>query len=189
LFFIEDYSEGIDYDWEWDSSHNKNLWWWEKDSKENNWWLDDLSKTVKDRQWPCPDWFHVPSAWEWNKLVEIFNEVAWYNEELHVHNDWLITYIDWSFWSNNLPIWFIEYFKIPFAWYRKDSDNGFFVKDEVIFLQGESAYFQSSSPKLHYYYNASIDDSEISISDYMDNEVDASEGISIRCFSNEYIPN
>ena len=43
------------------------LWWWWSDNSWSNWWYP-ISNPA-DRQWPCPDWYHVPSAWERSKVV------------------------------------------------------------------------------------------------------------------------
>lgn len=65
--------------WTWNKHYN-NLWGWEFDMKDNNWWDHDLGST---RQWPCPDWFHIPSIWEWNNLLKMWHENEWltYNTE------------------------------------------------------------------------------------------------------------
>lgn len=49
---------------------NNNLWWWGNDNESNHRWLD--LNNITDRQWPCPDWWHVPSAWEWKEVI-----IAW----------------------------------------------------------------------------------------------------------------
>lgn len=41
----------------WDSSHNENLWWYE------TWTLEAM-------QWPCPNWFHIPSKLEWQTNIQ-----------------------------------------------------------------------------------------------------------------------
>jgi hypothetical protein len=47
----------------WMQTNVDTLRWWENDSSGNGWWVDLNNST--DRQWPCPNWWHVPSAWEW----------------------------------------------------------------------------------------------------------------------------
>jgi len=46
----------------WDSSNNNNLRWWE-------------DGTYEAMQWPCPEWYHVPSSGEWLGL----STMLWYN--------------------------------------------------------------------------------------------------------------
>jgi len=41
---------------------NSNLWWWE-----------DKKAKDSDKQWPCPQWYHVPNSSEWIALVYYFN--------------------------------------------------------------------------------------------------------------------
>ncbi len=63
------YSSGTFYKWysDWSSVRNDNLRWWAEDSEHNNRWYDianNVAYTVTGRQWPCPDWYHIPSQWE-----------------------------------------------------------------------------------------------------------------------------
>ena len=92
--FITDYSWNNSGDWS--INRNDNLRWWslteatdgkggEVDVYEESYvswsgWKVDES-TVTDRQWPCPEWFHVPSVWELAKLTKIF----WVNGSV-MHN-------------------------------------------------------------------------------------------------------
>lgn len=51
------------YDW---------LRWWELDSNKNNWWYNIENMTAINavwRQWPCPNWYHVPNLWEWEMVL------------------------------------------------------------------------------------------------------------------------
>ena len=89
-------------DWWEDSTNNSanhyNLWWgsltettdgagntidiWDADYLNWNDWKVNPD-TVKNRQWPCPENFHVPSAWELAKLTKMFwldNEWSNYEE-------------------------------------------------------------------------------------------------------------
>ena len=82
------------WNWRWiDDDSKVNMWWWGIDDNDFN--LDDGSRKIEnmwDRQWPCPDWFHVPSYSEWAKLQEIIND------------------LDFDTIRN--------YLKIPIAWFR-----------------------------------------------------------------------
>jgi len=162
------------HNWERDKSLNRNLWWWENDSEENNRWLDILDETIKKRQWPCPDWFHIPSIWEWSKLIEFYNEGKWYNAELY-EKDGLKEYD--SYFSrdhSNMPEWFIKYFNIPFAWDRNEINAE--LED-----QNTLGYYRSSTPWS--YYAAFADDM---VSTIKEDSGLHSYGMSIRCFSNNY---
>ena len=48
----------------WRNRYNNNLWWWKNDTTFENW-----SWTKKDRQWPCPDNYYVPSAHDAYSLI------------------------------------------------------------------------------------------------------------------------
>ena len=58
---------------DWSSVRNDNLRWWSGDSKDGNGRWYPLTNP-EDRRWPCPETYHVPSIWEWNKLLEFW---AW----------------------------------------------------------------------------------------------------------------
>lgn len=48
----------------WDSSNNKNLWWW-------------VTWTYEAMQWPCPNWFHVPSYSDISNMKTIITNFTW----------------------------------------------------------------------------------------------------------------
>ena len=48
-------------------SGDNNAWWWGNDTSGNNYSPNPSNLT--GRQWPCDTWYHVPSAWEWSKLL------------------------------------------------------------------------------------------------------------------------
>jgi len=89
----------------WDSSLNNDLWWG---------WLDNPSGTSENtvnewykRQWPCPNWYHVPAIWEWEDLVNLYWNV----------NSWWIERV-WQKINDVGKIQdFINIFYIPMAWY------------------------------------------------------------------------
>lgn len=58
---------------DWSSVQNDNLRWWAWDD-ETNWYGLTSDNPITGRQWPCPEWYHVPSIWERNELTAI-----WYN--------------------------------------------------------------------------------------------------------------
>lgn len=53
-----------DYSTNWDSSNNTNLWW-------------DTTNTDKARQWPSPDWYHIPSKNELQNLWSLVQSITW----------------------------------------------------------------------------------------------------------------
>lgn len=59
-----------------DTSNNRNLWWWWEDWSANQRWRD--ATNYEDRQWPCPDWYHIPSIWKLSQLYDIMLKM--YNE-------------------------------------------------------------------------------------------------------------
>ena len=89
----------------------------------NDWKVD--SEIVSSRQWPCPDGFHVPSAWEWIKVLSML-DYAYDSGQ-----GWVIDII-----NNNLLI--------PFAGYR-DWKDGAFSFDNNTYLWLSSPYWISSS--------------------------------------------
>lgn len=70
----------------WDSSDNHNLWWGDT-------W------TLAAMQWPCPNWFHVPTSTELNSLLSIRNTVWFYSFEqtLKMPMAWLLD--QWAPWT------------------------------------------------------------------------------------------
>ena len=54
---------------DWSSVSVNNLWWWVWDVESNDY--DNWNKRYM-RQGPCPKGYHVPSLWEWHKLVRLF---------------------------------------------------------------------------------------------------------------------
>lgn len=68
----------VDY-WE-NGLHHNNLRWWEGDNENNHRGAcTDKSLDRENRQGPCPEWWHVPSIWELNTLLEY--EIANFNRK------------------------------------------------------------------------------------------------------------
>ena len=89
---------------DWSSSRNDNLRWWGRDSQENNRWLASNTE-ITDRQWPCPEWYHVPSLWEWSKTLEYWVEE---NKDL-IPDERLVYHENWTFsLANNVYICYDE---------------------------------------------------------------------------------
>ena len=68
---------------DWSSVRNDNLWWGIWDDEINWWWLIS-NNPITGRQWPCPNWYHIPSIWELDELA-----VIWYNNK---YNDNISTW-------------------------------------------------------------------------------------------------
>lgn len=51
---------------------NWNLWWWWSDMQNANKPVSSPSTNYTNRQWPCPDGWHVPSQQEWATLLRYF---------------------------------------------------------------------------------------------------------------------
>lgn len=100
-------------------SMNKNNWWWSWDTITSNW-----SWTNQERQWPCPNDYHVPSILEWINI----NTTRW--------SSVVETWDGFKFASDLL---------LPPAGGRINGTN--------IYAQGANGYYRSSSPSQSYYKN------------------------------------
>ena len=136
--FIKSLTDGsYNYNYWKPSGIYNNLWWWGWDAnyKTSKWplWMywDDWGDRA-NRQWPCPTWWHVPSAWEWSTLINYWHEknhpwdVVWVNTNLY------------SFTDESKRNEFMEYFKIPFAG-RRNYDTA------TLDYMWIDSYFRSSS--------------------------------------------
>ena len=72
-----------------------NLWWWTTNDGSYNANNRQITN-AQERQWPCPDWFHVPSAWELYKLHSMFDNKADIHEKLLIP---FAGYRKWEDWS------------------------------------------------------------------------------------------
>ena len=70
---------------------------WSTETNDDLWWA--IEDTDVSRQWPCPNWWHVPTQKEWNDAL-----TYWNNREL-VGDE-----------TDNMS--FKEYLKLQWAWYR-----------------------------------------------------------------------
>jgi len=166
------YREGGNY-------HNW-LRWWIWDNPNNNWWARQTNS--EDRQWPCPEGYHVPSAWEWWLLVKY----RWNTNAKDNLIEWWdgFYYISWDAASD-----FNIFFKLPFAGRRWE-------EDALIHSQWLAGSYWSSSPNGDAYpdkwiwerrihtFNTYGRLSGIPIWEWND----ADNGLSIRCFKNTYEP-
>ena len=153
-----------------DGTNHASLWWWEEDNENNNRWLDGILETQDARQWPCPDWWHVPSIWEWNKLLEYYTKLLLDGSITYNYNEWLLSIHNYSFWSS-----FLKYFSIPLGG-TLSYDNG--NLESLI-----QARFWSSSPNWLYFNGLYVE------SDYYYKYITSTQykwlwGNSLRCFKN-----
>ena len=95
------------------SSNHENLRWWGGDYNDTNNWF---GKNNENRRWPCPEWFHVPSYGELQKLQSMLNADGKRNKD--TLRDKLL---------------------IPFAGLRD-------YFDASVYFMGDYAYLWSSSP-------------------------------------------
>jgi len=101
---------GISYTNDWCNPWYGNLWWWNWDNNTNWYWLTSTNP-IEWRQWPCPEWSHVPSIGEWDAVLE-----------------WWLGYNSGTFNLTN----FSKNFKIPFAGYRYYNKKVLFVENKPL---------------------------------------------------------
>ena len=172
----------FDYDVWSDRTHHDWVWWWANDVnyasiKNSNWlyWDDGWDRNL--RQWPCPEWWHVPSAWEWSMLVNY-----WYYTNYSAHPS--LSSNLYYFSDSTKREAFMNYFNIPFAGRRDYSDAS-------LYGQGFIGSYWSSSPD-------SVSSPDSASSNYtrllsLDSYVDTSDylsrayGRSVRCFKDSYV--
>jgi len=166
------------------------LWWgsWDNDNIEGivKWYdtVNHVATNVTWRQWPCPEWYHVPSAWEWQELMMLWCNAnsdicSWnviqtptrYNGECNWAN-YLSSNGIWTAFSNDL--------KLPLAGYRDYYDGD-------VYGQGYTTYW-SSSPR-----GGSNPESAWRLyfgPGYVDPSYDGglrAYGQSVRCFKDSYV--
>ena len=168
------------------------LWWgsWDNDNIEGivKWYdtVNHVATNMTWRQWPCPEWYHVPSAWEWQELMKL-----WCNANPDICSWTVIQKSDWCQnneceWANYLGsnggIWtaFSDDLQLPFAGYRN-----YYVGN--VSGQGFNAFYWSSSPRggstPKHAWSLYFDSSYVSPSSYDSR----ANGQSVRCFKNSYV--
>ena len=98
-------------DWEWNvstyynSKWNTNNEWNEWATNEDNlWWWSKFNNFDTFRQWPCPDWYHVPIWWN-------YTESEWHR----IYDKW-----DYEWNDSNDSLKFSNDLNLPFAGYRSN---------------------------------------------------------------------
>ena len=160
-----DYWSGENHDW---------LWGWADDDSDNNWWEKETN--YEDRQWPCPDWYHVPSAWEWWLLVKYWQKTYGNSTILNWWNG------QYGFVSNEARQEFMNYFKLPLAWAIDSRDAS------MRMLGDEGMYWSSTAGSANDGYANHLiiysDNNPTSV--FATAESPRIEGYSVRCFKNTY---
>ena len=120
---LEELNRIVDYNnYNYLASLNDNLRWWSWDSEiVNRMWeyvIDqfrwDTGNPRTERQWPCPEWFHVPSFWEIHKLFKLWIDIKYPDDiEKKEHVRWM------SMWGGWNQIWreFSNDLLLPMAWW------------------------------------------------------------------------
>jgi len=127
---------------DWSSVRNDNLRWWGWDD-ETNWYGLTSDSPITGRQWPCPEWYHIPSLWDRNELV-----VLWYNNKYDAD---LVTG-DYNYIiKEDVPISIdlSEDLLIPFAWFREADTTD-------VLAVGSWVYSWTSSPDDIYWINLNL---------------------------------
>ena len=169
----DEYKTGnkIDVSWKNEYSWNQFVWW-----SSNNTWMswsnNDNLWTWDNKQWPCPEWWHVPTAKEWSQLLEF------YVYENNPNNTGSLKDSDGYNWISNVvdvASWFAHYFQIPFAGRRN-------YRDAEVEDQGSKVYLWSSTPNNGSARSLTLDSSNV----YADTTSFRAHGFSVRCFKNTY---
>lgn len=142
------WSAPYNYGWE---AQNDGKWWW---STSDTWTLDWAWTTAIWRQWPCPNWWHVPSVADWQLAC---NNITW------------TTCTNWMAYNSLI----LSKLKIPLAGYRNWSNWAY--TDEFW-----NASYWSSSPisfvSYGFHFSNSVIDKSVN--------TNRSYWISIRCIKN-----
>ena len=165
--------------WEsdWSSIRNDNLRWWEWDDDTNWWWLTS-NNPITGRQWPCPEWYHVPSIWELDELT-----VMWYNNKYDADlPTWYVIEEVNSLYRDDVNIYlaFTEDLLMPLTSYRDWMQ--WKLDDDYIGLLG-NIWSSSSYSYMGFTLSLTMIPREI----YVDPGYYRSSAIPVRCFKNERV--
>ena len=133
-----------------DNQRHINLWWGWNDNEDSDativkWYdtINHVSTNVENRQWPCPEWYHVPSAGEWYELMMLrcsLNSDTCTGDVIQSYN------LDWWEWKKLVKNWmwwdFSNDLLLPSPWLRVSDNNGNFVMNGNV-----SQYWSSTSSK------------------------------------------
>ena len=154
-----------------------NAWWWWNDldtSDENirRWYNKSTHKAtnLELRKWPCEEWYHVPSAWEWNEIVKLYYTIKWYESQFHEQNGWVQIYDYRKLILNDLKL-------IPSGILA----NSTIFDPQVTYLQSSSYKSAQYNSRYQFY---ETNESVIAIYAWRD----ASYAMPVRCFKNDFVP-
>ena len=90
--------------WWYNDNSKVDLWWWSEDdyTDANNWNWEVTN--AEQRQWPCPEWFHVPSYGELNKVIRMIGD-----DSETVRNELLIPFAGFRFYYDSSVDFLGEY--------------------------------------------------------------------------------
>ena len=161
---------------DWSSVNNENLRWWTWDN-ETNWYGLTSHNPLTGRQWPCPEWYHIPSMWELNEL-----RIIWYNNKYDAN----LAVGDLVFLRSNTQIdqEFSKDLLAPYAWGR-DYDWDSWVLAEISWYTSTPAFIEGYIGKA-YFLNLYRDSSSHI---HMAFEMPRTMAYPIRCFKDEKIIN
>lgn len=110
-----------EWDWDWSSVPNDNLRWW-------------VTWTVEAMQWPCSNWFHIPTKAEWVSVIHILA-------------------VDFDFEQNGVTL--KTYLKLPICGFRRSSDwmiqrtnNYWYYHTVTIATSWKTSYFLMTNPSV-----------------------------------------
>ena len=163
------------YDYWSDNTPSNHNWlrWWENDTAENNYWFDEannVARNVENRRWPCGEWYHVPSIWEWNQVLEYWAE----ENGIELEDDGGLKYN----YTTLDGLKFQEDFKIPFAGYRQYHDAKVYGMGNFASLWSSSPYVGDDDARSFY-----LDPREANA----DDRYDRADAYSLRCFKDSYL--
>ena len=116
----------------WADPWNDNIYWWNWDNWTNIWWL--AWNNYSERQWPCPDWYHIPSIWELDKLLDMWLKNKYLKQNISL---WVFQHT--SFSTGVRSQLFQEELLLPSAWFR-------YSYDYLVQRQWTNAIYLSSTP-------------------------------------------
>lgn len=142
----------------WYNDNNKlDLWWWSEDDYTYNTDNDTWKVTnAAQRQWPCPEWFHVPSIWEISKVAIMLG-----NNMETIRNELLIPFAGHRFYYDASVVLLGEYAAIwsstPDLW-SFDGDSTYLPVSRSVLLDinGDAvmhSYYRAGALSLRCFYN------------------------------------
>ena len=166
-------------DSDWSSVRNDNLWWWTWDNEANWWWLNS-DNPITGRQWPCPEWYHIPSIWELDELA-----VLWHNNKYGTNlQTW---YVISELALQQVASTFAEDMLIPFSSFRWWDDGTI----ETSYFRYLSALWASTPFDISWYTlslsTLDLHDGVLNHAVYIDYSFYRTSALSVRCFKNERV--